>query len=247
MRWLFAFCFGVAAIAMSLNQSIAWSSDTDRLTRQERVEFIKSMGDDRKYLNAKRSLLRKVDLDADGRLDIVLLIESDFVLTYKRTVNGYEYGSYVSLRKSPTDTHVPETAEILVLPSLNGDRKDILVRGPLGCAALTWIDGRFRGEEGVSCSLTASAYLRRKADCHASAGSWAIGGLSQSGFCRRPTPDAGTPCTDRKDCTSLCVYRGPPIQSVDSSVVGECLGSNDVIGCHGIVKAGKPGGRLCID
>ena len=90
-----------------------------------------------------------------------------------------------------------------------------------------------------------------RANCTARGGRIGVAGLAGGETCALPFHDGGRACTDRTQCTGLCLAPdgasegGKP--GVENPVVGHCQAYNYPYGCHATVDHGQLMGELCVD
>lgn len=85
-----------------------------------------------------------------------------------------------------------------------------------------------------------------EATCTKHNGKWKRVGRQQRYACVLPTSDAGTECLNNSDCEVGCVAPSSNTEA-GRKVVGVCLGSTDVFGCHAYVSNGVVEATLCVD
>jgi hypothetical protein len=85
-----------------------------------------------------------------------------------------------------------------------------------------------------------------RAECEAAGGRWGRFGLRPQELCNLPTPDAGKPCTDARECASACV--APESAAPGSRAQGACYGRTLLQGtCLKQVRDGVVTAPLCAD
>jgi hypothetical protein len=61
-------------------------------------------------------------------------------------------------------------------------------------------------------------------------------------------PDAGKPCTGKRDCKGRCLYDGRSFQPSGAKVTGRCEADNDPCGCFTDIDGGVvTKGTYCVD
>ena len=235
-----------AFVAIAQFQSVSWSYGGDRLSERERKEFSNSNGSDEIYLNSPSTYIKKIDIDADGLMDLIMVVEGGPAIAYIRTDTGYAARTGMPLRSYSSDPISLSSVEVFALPSNQGARKDVLIRSPRGCGSFIWIGSSLHGAF-VRCNFEPETYARLTAECRATGGTWTIGGLAGAVFCERPTRDGGKACFDRSDCEIQCIYKGKE-QDRNAAIVGECVSTNRPFGCYTYVRNGKAlAATLCVD
>ena len=80
--------------------------------------------------------------------------------------------------------------------------------------------------------------------CKAAGGDWNT--FNTIKVCDMPTKDAGRPCSDTKDCQSVCITSDKTPS--DTKVTGKCFARTSTIGtCTNIVVEGRAIGLTCED
>ena len=78
-----------------------------------------------------------------------------------------------------------------------------------------------------------------------------IAGLAGGETCALPFRDGGRACTDRTQCTGLCLAPDGAAEGgkpgAENPVVGHCQAYNYPYGCHATVDHGQLMGELCVD
>lgn len=190
-------------------------------------------------------LVRKADIDGDGRADLVLFSPGNrqahvFLHHPERGDPPYEVhsgGLRVPMKR------IAASEEPAFVPGLVAAQKDILIRTGAGCGVLRLaprsIDS-FVGLEAerFDCAWSNREYLVRRTECRAGGGQWRPAGSIGYVSCELPTADAGKACSDSSECQNECIYAGP-LPPPASGVTGACSASTAKRACAPMVTKGE--------